>query len=145
MNQMDWTKSAAPAKLSLFQQDTYDRFVLFDIPESCKTSALFTKTPQASAVLFRYCARLPPATPVFLLIADIKGVIEGGKLLLATDEPIIPLHNDTSLMGMDLPISCDAITGMRWFAFSSKNVRFTRIHEKTDACDGIMCHGGQCM
>ena len=61
----NWGKSAAPAKVSLFQQDTYDRFVLFGIPESSKTCALFTKSPQASAVLFRYCARLPPATPSF--------------------------------------------------------------------------------
>ena len=78
--------------------------------------------PQASAVLFRYCARLHAATPVFLLNVDIKGVMEGGNLLLATDEPIIPLHNDTSLMVMYVAIGFDADseTEMRWFAFSSK-------------------------
>ena len=73
---------------------------------SSKTCALFTKSPQASAVLFRYCARLPPATPVFLLNADVKGVTEVGNLSLATEEPIIPLL-DISLMGMEVPISLD--------------------------------------
>ena len=48
---------------------------------------------------------------------------------------------------MEVPISFDVAseTEMRWFAFSSKNVRLTRSHVKADACHGIMCDGGQCM
>ena len=34
-------------------------------------------------------------------------MMEGGKLLLATEEPLIPVFNDTTLRGMEIPSSFD--------------------------------------
>ena len=60
----NWREAAPPYRLTVFQQDTYDRYVRVCIPQTTKTCPFFTKSPQASAVLFRYCACLPPANPV---------------------------------------------------------------------------------